>query len=99
MKLLLTPKHNRKHIYGTFSNIKTAHLQQQRYQPRNDHQNSTSRNALDCLTGTAKGELIYHEGNILSNQTITRKLQHTVQLTQTELENLMRYTWGLYKIK
>jgi len=55
MKLLLTSKHNRKHIYGTFSNIKIAYLQRQQYQPRNDHQNSTSRNALDRLTETAKG--------------------------------------------
>jgi len=50
MKLLLASKHNRKHIHGTFSNTKTAHLQQQQYQPRNDHQNSISRNALDYLT-------------------------------------------------
>jgi len=50
MQLLLTSKHNRKCTYGTFSNTKTAHLQRQQYQPRNDHQNSTSRNALDYLS-------------------------------------------------
>jgi len=54
MKLLLVSKRNRKHIYGTFSNIKIAYSQRQQYQPRNDHPNSTLRNALDRLTGITR---------------------------------------------
>jgi len=54
MQLLPASKRNRKHIHGTFPTIEIAHLQRQQYQPRNDHQNFKSRNALNYLTGIAR---------------------------------------------
>jgi len=77
MQLLLASKHKRKHIHETFSNIKIAHLQRQQYQPRNDHHNSTSRNALDCLTGMARrGSTVMGETHLVFKRSREKTLIH-----------------------
>jgi len=54
MNLLLVSKHNRKLFSECSQTIKITCSQRQQYQARNDHQNSTSRNAPNYLIGVAR---------------------------------------------